>query len=75
MQVQLDGQEVRFIQPGLPEDAQQELEWCDLVTRILVVVRVVQFARSACMPLHANSLDYRNVPRAFMFAIVHSFVS
>ena len=74
MQVQLDGQEVRFIQPGLPEDAQQELEWCDLITHIFVVVTVVQFARCACMSLHSNSLGYKECTQRLqqsVFPIVH----
>lgn len=28
LQVQLEGHDLGFIQPGLPEDAQQELKWC-----------------------------------------------
>ena len=28
MQVQLEGEDLEFLQPGLPNDAQQELKWC-----------------------------------------------
>lgn len=28
LQVQLEGTDLGFMQPGLPEDAQQELHWC-----------------------------------------------
>lgn len=51
MQVQLDGQEVAFIQPGLPQEAQQELAWWDLNTYTLVILELVHFARCACMSI------------------------
>lgn len=38
LQVQLEGTDVGFMQPGLPEDAQQELQWCVLTTHSAAIL-------------------------------------
>lgn len=56
MQVQLDGQEVAFVQPGLPEEAQQELEWWDLIAYNLTIIGLV-----CKMCMHAHIVTRRRL--------------
>lgn len=49
MQVQLEAQQVSFIHHGLPEDTQQELQWCALI----VVIRYHIGRCTMCMHIQA----------------------
>ena len=69
LQVQLEGTHLGFMQPGLPQDAQQELQWCVLSPH----TKPQSDRHTAHVPMHFNSLWHRISNRGLMssFASVH----
>ncbi|KAL3161893.1 hypothetical protein ABBQ38_008980 [Trebouxia sp. C0009 RCD-2024] len=74
--VQLDGQEVAFIQPGLPEEAQQELEWAWQSLRDCSTCQaVVVIYHSSCLMHMGVAKPGHNPPEALLGPICRRAMS